>query len=192
MQNLSLRQMINRLAGHPEELQGECISPERHCDGKLTDALVFLGSDAVILDLYKRYLDAKSNYQSMILDRDRADPLTEIASEHLDSAWCALESRIYELRQNRAAAARAALLQKIEHEAFEAREEQAARKRREQAENLYNQPANGRRRKDGSESALFLWCLALHYILALRRSAAAQCAPWNSMSPAFAGAAQAV
>lgn len=192
MQNLSLRQMINRLAGHPEELQGEYISPETQSGGKLADALAFLGSDAVILDLYKRYLDARSNYQSMILDRDRADPLTEIASEHLDSAWCALESRIYELRQNRAAASRAALLQKIEHEAFEAKEEQAARRRREQAESLYNQPVNSRSRKDGGESTLFFWCLALHYILTIRRSASMQCGPWNSMSPAFAGAAQAV
>jgi hypothetical protein len=154
--------MVRSNGRHQDMAEAEEASntKSRHFD--LAEVSPFLGTDDLILSLFKDYLNAKADYQSALLSHGSNSPLAEIAADHADSAWCALQVRIYELKQSRAATARAEMLERIRKDSFEAEEEKRLRKLREKHEEAYRKTAaKNRQRRNEPEGALLLLILFL-------------------------------
>lgn len=140
MHALSLHKVMNEIAAHPDMvpvMQDNFVKPEAAAHGHhfdMEEVTPFLGSDPVILDLVKDYLNAKADYHSALLAHGKDSPFADIAGDHLDSAWCVLQARIFELKQDRAIASRAAFLEKVEKKTFEAQQEHKFRKLKEERE----------------------------------------------------------
>ncbi len=114
-----LREVLNALAAAPGESMG---APE--CDAGLLfgpqapeDLIRWIGVDSQVLALYKHYLDARARYLQVLLSQGKDDGFCETAADMADSAWCALEARIYELRLDAAAASRADLAARLAEDA---------------------------------------------------------------------------
>jgi hypothetical protein len=184
----SLHTIMNRIAAHPDMVADNAVEPEsaprdlpRDNGFDLSDITPFLGTDPVILDLAKIYLNAKADYHAALLTHGRDSPIVDIAGDHLDSSWCALQSRLYELKEDMAAAARAQTLAKIEKNAFEAREEERRKKEKESlklaAENTRER--TGQNERDSRYDNLWLFII---YIMSARD-------PWRFFGDLFAGPA---
>ncbi len=111
----------------------------------ISEATPFLGTDEMILVLLKDYLNAKADYQSTLLAFGRDNPMTDVAGDHADSAWCSLQARLFELKADKAALARTALLEKLNNKTCEARHE--LRVRRERSDQQTARQTIERRRK---------------------------------------------
>ncbi len=173
MQSLSLKSVINEIAAHPDQLTDlqdnhpsegpeKGASSGRHFD--LADITPYLGADPLILDLAKDYLNAKADYQAALVEHGQDSPIADIAGDHADSAWCTLQARLYELKQDQAAQARADLILKMEQNTFEAQEQRRAQKLKEEREaaNLRAKRRNdARNARDADEGYAFFIMLML-------------------------------
>ncbi len=74
----------------------------------------FMAVDPLTVTLYKRYVDARTHYLATLGGEEKGSAMTDIAADLADSAWCALESRIHELRESESARKRAHLLETLE------------------------------------------------------------------------------
>lgn len=136
--SLSIRQVLNTLAGRRDEedseqkdgSQGNNANADRPAPEEISQ---WIETNPEILGLYKTYLDARAEYLGILTAHGKDSPLCEVAADRADSAWCLLETRIYELRMDRAAAARIALTRQLEEDAERARISQ--RKQRIEKEN---------------------------------------------------------
>ncbi len=138
--------------------------------------------DTLLGDLYKRYLEACRNLEKVAARHGDRAPMTEIAADMRDSALCAFETRLLELRQCQNAALAAA--QKAEEEA---RLLSASSKTRQAAAQTaafsYRQQLAEKARRAGEDS--FLMVLFLLWML---RSALRQTEYNLSIAGCFAGA----
>lgn len=135
----------------------------------ISEATPFLGTDDVILGLLKDYLNAKADYQGTLLSYGSDNPMTEIAADHADSAWCALQARLFELKADKAAAARAKMLEKINNNTCEARQESRSRRLKAEREEL-RATAYRRRRRIERRNDDGNWILFILFLMANRES----------------------
>lgn len=66
---------------------------------KTTEFEVFCAQDPLLRDLNKQFLDAKAYHQKLIQENGQDDPMAEIAADMEDSAWCAVQTRLLELKK---------------------------------------------------------------------------------------------
>ncbi len=184
MQTQSLHSVMNTIAAHPDDIRGgETGISVRH---DLSEAEPYLGSDPVILDLFKRYLDDKANYHAALVEHGKSDPFTEIAADQMDSSWCALQTRLYELKRNEAAAARAALVRRLDQEQFEKEQARAARRRQEERDLVALRSRERTLEKaEANDSLIFWWAIAWLFLM---RFSVRGGALGGGAKPAFAGA----
>lgn len=97
--------MISRLEySHPEEMLSVPVS-------KQWDMIhIYVSVDPVLATLYKQYCEAKENLGKLLLTKDVQDPMTEIAWDMHDSLRSAIETRLLELKEDRAISARVAAI----------------------------------------------------------------------------------
>lgn len=121
MENASIRDVMNALCRNPGQIEDRRKTPRPDAatralpDGAEIER--FMAIDPLTVTLYKRYVDARAQYLSALGDgRDSSAAMADIAADLADSAWCALESRIHELRENESAQRRARLLKTLEEQ----------------------------------------------------------------------------
>lgn len=61
---------------------------------------IFLQQDALLADLNRAYLDAKSHHRTVRHEHGAESPMADIAADLEDSAWCAMQTRLMELRRD--------------------------------------------------------------------------------------------
>lgn len=127
----SIRDVLNDLAAHPADSLPTAPSPSFAPD--FSDIAQWIALDPDVLSLYKAHLDARAEYLNTLVAHGADSPLSEIAADRSDSLWCALETRLYELRMDRAAQARKALAQKLENDASRIRNLAAQQAKHESA-----------------------------------------------------------
>jgi hypothetical protein len=92
----------------------------------LNEAEAYAGLEPVMGQLYKQYLDAQAAHQKVVDKHGPDSPMTIVAGDMTDSARSAVETRLIELKENRALAALAAIRMQEDFE------ESWRRKRKEQ------------------------------------------------------------
>lgn len=94
----------------------------------LTELQAFLTFDPLLARLHKEYLDAKDHRAKAAKDFGNNDAMTEMAVLVEDSAWCAMQTRYMELRDDGALMAKAqGLMEQERLAATRQREEDNAR-----------------------------------------------------------------
>lgn len=66
-----------------------------------TEIEIYLRTDPLFADLYKQYQDAKQRRQALIKRYDENEPMVDVATDVMDSAESALQTRLIELRQDK-------------------------------------------------------------------------------------------
>lgn len=97
--------------------------------GALDELQAFILIDPLLGGLHKEYLDARAMRAQTQREYGAADGMTDLAVMMEDSAWCAMQTRLMELRADRALRAKANAM--IEESRKEEEEREAAEKKRE-------------------------------------------------------------
>lgn len=92
---------------------------------------VFMGMDACLAALYKEYCEAKARLSQSIESYGAGSAMTDIAADMFDSACCAIETRMLELKSSPAVRAQAAMIEQDRAWQMKKREEEAARQKQE-------------------------------------------------------------
>lgn len=62
------------------------------------DILAMAAEDPVLASLIKQYLNASRQHKALMKRYGYHDPMADVAADMVDSAWCAIQTRIIELR----------------------------------------------------------------------------------------------
>lgn len=94
-----LREILNDVS-----IQLETVRPYEHTapDRTISELEAFMHFDDLLSKLHKEYMDAKEQRQKAVQEFGQDDPMTEMAVLVEDSAWCAVQTRHMELRDDRA------------------------------------------------------------------------------------------
>lgn len=60
----------------------------------------FIEADGIFASLNRHYLDARARHDDARREHGADSPMADIAADALDSAWCAMQTRLMELRAN--------------------------------------------------------------------------------------------
>lgn len=118
MKETSIRDVMNALCRNSGQIEDRRKTPRPDAatrampDGAEIER--FMAVDPLTVTLYKRYVDARAQYLSALGDGEKGSAMADIAADLADGAWCALESRIHELRENESARQRARVLEALE------------------------------------------------------------------------------
>ena len=108
----TLTPLMNAMIGRLEYTQRETLGPIP--EDKYWDMIqIYIALDDVLAALYKQYCMAKDNLGTLVLARGSEDPMTEIAWEMHESARCAVETRLLELKEDSDIHARAAQMKAL-------------------------------------------------------------------------------
>jgi len=105
----TLQEVMNKVS-HQLELDAQAPAPVK----ALSELEAFAQIDPLLAELNKHYLDAKHTRRQAVSEYGADDPMTEMAVDMEDSAWCAVQTRYMEIRAERALMAEA---QKLMEEA---------------------------------------------------------------------------
>lgn len=67
----------------------------------MSELEAFITLDPLLAQLHRDYLDLKQNCKKAVACDGKRGPMGEVAAEMQDSAWCAMEVRHMELREDR-------------------------------------------------------------------------------------------
>ncbi|MGZ9098033.1 MAG: hypothetical protein ACXW30_07045 [Micavibrio sp.] len=88
--------------------------------GIIPDELRFwMAVDPLLADLHKQFLDARANHISLTRQRGAKDPMADVANDMADSAQCAFETRLLELRRDEDSKAMVLALMRRAHQEHE-------------------------------------------------------------------------
>ncbi len=62
------------------------------------DILSMASDDPILASLIKQYLNASRQHKGLLRSHGTQDAMVEVAADMVDSAWCALQTRLLELR----------------------------------------------------------------------------------------------
>lgn len=108
----SLQDIMNEMAGRMDTLLDQrdrnAATPDIKVrqSSMLDEAQMWLSVDPLLASLHKQLCDAEEHLTALKRQRGPRDPMTEIASDMADSAKCAVDTRILELREDDEAKAR--------------------------------------------------------------------------------------
>lgn len=94
MTEVSLQDLMRDMAKRMDALDDVTCSDNNH------EIDAYISLDPVLGDLHRQYLEAKANYKGLAQLRGKDDPMAEAAQDWLDSADCAVQTRMIELHQN--------------------------------------------------------------------------------------------
>ncbi len=103
MQEQSLNQIMNEMAGRLDGLCDEVCSRRSQEDSPeaLSEQEAFIRMDSLLASLNKQYLEAKQQRKELVALNGTDDAMAEVALDMEDSAWCAMQTRYIELREER-------------------------------------------------------------------------------------------
>lgn len=157
----SLSDLLNRLARHPEAIVERRAAPRAAArDGKGVDVGElerFMALDPLTVTLYKRYVDARAHYLS-VLGMPEGAAMADVAADLAQSAWSALETRLHELRGDARLSGRSANLALLETQDRARRREIA-----ESQESRLLRDALTNRQAERSNRFFWMWFLSVWF-----------------------------
>ncbi|MCB9964431.1 MAG: hypothetical protein H6855_03900 [Rhodospirillales bacterium] len=85
----------------------------------LSEAGLYITSDRLLAELYRQYLDSQRHYVQTLQTHGKDAPMTEIASDMAESCFCAMETRLIELRQEKDLTEKVTRLQDSQKKAYQ-------------------------------------------------------------------------
>lgn len=120
---------------------------------------IFLTLDGTLAALHTQYLSARQRHAAVRTEYGIDSPMTDMAADGEDSAWCAMQTRLMELRAN------GSLMQDVQRRMREAEEEgrrEEDAKSQRQALAFYNRMETARLMKERSKSTvIYEWLLLI-------------------------------
>ncbi len=95
-----IQEIMNKMAGRMDMLLDHHAPSHNTGNPQLDEIQMWIAADPLLADLHKRYLDLRGNHSRLLKKHGRKDPMTEIAADMADSAQCAVDTRLIEVRQN--------------------------------------------------------------------------------------------
>lgn len=92
----SLHQIMNEMVQRLDTIQP---AEQKKAPKALSELEAFIQMDNLLASLNKEYLEAKSQRKELVRLNGVDDAMTEISVDMEDSAWCAMQTRYIELRQ---------------------------------------------------------------------------------------------
>lgn len=98
----SVQDILNQMAGRMDTLlDAQERTRKTRETGDIPEELRFwIAVDPLLGDLHKQFLDARAHHLRLSRVRGVGDPMTDVANDMADSAQCAFETRLIELRQD--------------------------------------------------------------------------------------------
>ncbi|HPF78182.1 MAG TPA: hypothetical protein PLF01_02720 [Alphaproteobacteria bacterium] len=118
MQGQSLNQIMNDMVARLDVLRPD--DPSQRSPQPLSELEAFMQMDTLLANLNKQYLEAKQQRKELVALNGADDAMAEVAMDMEDSAWCAMQTRYLELRQERELMEKAQRLMREAEEAVEA------------------------------------------------------------------------
>ena len=85
----------------------------------LSEVGLYLSNDRLLAELYRQYLEAQRNYVTSLKQHGADSAMTEIALDMSESSFCAMETRLIELRHQEEMKAKVERVQKKQREEYE-------------------------------------------------------------------------
>lgn len=171
MKNVPLQDIMNRMAQHLDDVcPGLAVRGGAGEDDTLGAAQNLMGRDMLLAQLYKEYMDARAVHQRLMRSHGTHDPMTDVAEDRADSARCAFETRMLELRrrseeeEGRRLAIKRLRAMREEVEALEESRVESSRKH-EEAQRQYADEARLRDKQSQQNDAGLLMLVAMYYAL---------------------------
>jgi len=170
----SLHQIMNEIAGRIDTLQPSFAGEKdefghfkptdkqqaqlRGDKDALSEVEAFMQLDPLLAQLHKQFLEAKIYRKELSAANGPNDPMTEVALDMEDSAYCAFQTRYIELRQVRDMMARA---QRLMRDSAEDAEREKNKEREQEFKNFLmmakmQDRVNEQNRQGGFEYAILL------------------------------------
>lgn len=140
------------------------IQPTARVNRAITEIEAYAAVDPLMGTLYKQYLEARTTRDKAVKAHGKNAPMSEIAADLADSAHCAVETRLIELRSDTNMCCLAMRYIKLSgRESYEKKrkEELAYRKK---LNDMYDRDETAKRAKKAAEDSMF-FVLALLVIL---------------------------
>ncbi len=118
MNGLSVNDILNKIDARLDDLRlTDDTAPVVSLD-PLSEIGLYITNDRLLADLYRQYLESQKHYITSIQTHGKDAPMTEIASDMSESAFCAMETRLIELREEESLAQRVMKLQEQQRETY--------------------------------------------------------------------------
>lgn len=97
-----LQEIMNQMAGRMDMLLDHHTPSHRKQSGvpQFDEVQRWIAVDPLLADLHKRYLDLRASHDRLLKRHGPKDPMTDIAADMAESAQCAVDTRLIEVRQN--------------------------------------------------------------------------------------------
>lgn len=148
----SVRDIVAQMAGRMDALldASERTRTARQT-GIIPDELRFwMAVDPLLAELHKQFLDARANHIRLTRQRGAKDPMTDVANDMADSAQCAFETRLLELRHDEDSKAMVLALMRRAHQE---RERDLSEQAREESADFWREFSRPKSRRVVSERA---------------------------------------
>ncbi len=98
----SVKDIMSQMAGRMDTLlDAQERTRTTRETGDIPEELRFwMAVDPLLADLHKQFIDARAGHMRLSRTRGLDDPMTDVANDMVDSAQCAFETRLIELRQD--------------------------------------------------------------------------------------------
>lgn len=162
----SIKEIMNQMADRMDALLDERERARKTREtGDIPDELRFwIAVDPLLSDLHKQFVDARAHHQRLMRSRGSGDPMTDVANDMADSAQCAFETRLIELRKDEDSKAMVLALMRRAHAM---REEELNAKERARSNHFWREFARSKHRRPAPQPVLsnhFVMMISL-YIL---------------------------
>lgn len=155
-----VRDLLDQLMGGTFPTMAETAKTK----AKPSEVDVYAEHDDLLRGLQKDYIEAQNKLTSLKKTFGKKAPMTEVASDMVDSAKTAVETRLIELRNNRYVKGKVLAHMKELREAEEYAMNSASRKYREMAQMLYNKMMNEKKTRHEKEKDSMMFAMFYFWI----------------------------
>lgn len=156
-QNQSLMAVMNEMAAGDAYPRQQSYQSLCKPEAALSELDAFCQLDSLLAALSRQYRQAKQDHAAACAEHGPDSFLSEIAADMEDSAWCAMQTRLYELRQDGAMMRDVqAMMRENLREEVEAKE---AEQRREAVDFFYRMQTAKMLKERQKQPVIFEWLM---------------------------------
>lgn len=127
----SLQDVMNKIVQRIDDIRPADLSSY---EASVSELDAYMGIDPLLADLNRQYTEARYNRDKLVQEFGADDPMTEIAGDIMDSALCARETRLIELKERQENECIVKAMMEREQEEYEIRR---AKEKSKDALNMY-------------------------------------------------------
>ena len=163
MSGLSINDILSKIDQRLDDLRMTDMSAPSVSLDPLSEVGLYITNDPLLADLYRQYLESQKHYIASIQTHGKDAPMTEIASDMSESAFCAMETRLIELREEKELREKVMRVQETQRQRYveemKSRQAEYARRGIQQPQALTNIQKPVSSHKDNNNTNASFWAL---------------------------------